>query len=94
MGPPNERDPFHSPHARRPLLCRLGWHLWQRLPLLPGMAKRMCIGRRGCPRCGLIQMRKPYGWVKWGYVLPADIGMDLNAMVDKYVVNRTAEPSA
>lgn len=63
-----------SPQVKVGLRCRLSLHDWTDLTLSRGAAKRMCVGRRGCRRCGLTQHRKSSlvggYWFLTGYFPP------------------------
>lgn len=80
-----------EPICRRSLQCRLGFHDWLQLEVSSGGRKRMVTGRRGCRKCGRIELRTSTGislpyWWKWGYCDPADLGMSVDAFNDKYIV--------
>lgn len=97
MGPPNEyeRDPFRRPHVRKPLRCRLGWHKWRPLPVRRHHVVRMCVGRRGCSRCGLVQMRTVHSavWRRWGWVRPEHVRLSIEEWLDLYLPSHRNGPA-
>lgn len=84
---------FSEPRVQ-PLLCLL-FHSWKKLDVPASAKARLCTTRRGCRRCGRIDMKFSFttNWNLWGYLEPQDIAMTLDEMVAKYVPNHNSRRS-
>ena len=50
------------------VVCGIGFHLYRRVELRPGVRQRGVTGRRVCDVCGNEQIRKPWykNMLNWG----------------------------